>query len=540
MDPNPPGSQSINYTITNVGGSPFNWTVTEVLSDGTTPNDYPWLTLNPSSGTSLAPSASAPVTATLNSSALTAGVYSAYLRFSNNCSPPAVDIRRIDFTVIGCSIEVQEPRVRFVGPCNTSNTTTEVFTIKNNGSATWTGFDAQEVTDDPWMTLSYTSSSVAQFSTATVNATINWSQVPTGSEADRYSRIRFRATCDGGSTYVSDTPVGGDNTATAAPGDNFETVNVADVVPPPVKVLYNGDVLPSINNSGGAGYKFQLWEGTEQGSVVADPGVGQASDGFAYRIQDTNVSGASKTKWQSVHNDDSPAMDIDPVRGATVLARVKVISATGSAFQSNLMIQDSTIAASYHWGGPNNLVKETQRDISATVAGDANYHVIRVTSKDTQSSLGIVVKLYLDENPTPVITIPNAAPGGQGPIEAIGFGCGSSTFASQDIYFDWVWGTNAGAFGPGEEVACIGTLQCTECRIPRVDADEDNDVDMDDFAVFQRCYTGSLVSPPPVSYECHWFDSDSDSDIDTVDFIHFVNCETGASVPWVTSANCPN
>jgi hypothetical protein len=440
--------------------------------------------------------------------------------------------------VIGCAIAVQERRIRYLGPCNSTATTTETFTIKNNGAHNWTGYNAvEDAEDDDWMTVSYTSSPVVQFATGTVTATIDWSQVP--APGNQKSKIKFGASCDSGSTFVYDTPVG----TGAQAGD--ETVNVVDTTPAAVKLIYKGDQNPSNNNSAGIGYKFFLWSGIDQGTIVTESGVGpdKASDGLAYYLNDTS---SAKTKWQSVKNDDTPAYTINRYVGSTAMSRLKVTSTSGTNLQYDFGIQhQASISAYCYWGGAANLIMDT-RGNSATVSGDANYHVIRVTSRDTNvTGQGIVVNYYLDENPSPVLTITNASGSADGTVDGIAFGA-ASTAQSKETYFDWISGTNAGAFAPGDEVACIGSLvPGSNCNLPKVDIDGDGDVDMDDFGELQKCYTGDKITFNggigfSLSQECACLDNDHDQDIDAGDFNHFVNCETGASIPWVSSGPCPN
>lgn len=64
------------------------------------------------------------------------------------------------------------------------------------------------------------------------------------------------------------------------------------------------------------------------------------------------------------------------------------------------------------------------------------------------------INFYLDESPTPVFTI-YPAEAAAGSNEQFAFGSGSGA-AQQEIYFDWVSGTDEGAFAPGEEVATLG------------------------------------------------------------------------------------
>lgn len=67
------------------------------------------------------------------------------------------------------------------------------------------------------------------------------------------------------------------------------------------------------------------------------------------------------------------------------------------------------------------------------------------------------------------------------------------------------------------------------CNQPFADSDDDNDVDQNDFAFFQRCLTGpgGMLSDS----SCFCFDHDSDGDIDGNDAIAFIACGSGPSVP---------
>jgi hypothetical protein len=87
----------------------------------------------------------------------------------------------------------------------------------------------------------------------------------------------------------------------------------------------------------------------------------------------------------------------------------------------------------------------------------------------------------------------------------------------------------------GIQSACATTVCGLTCSNPFADADNDNDVDLDDFAAFQRCYGGSGVV---VSGDCICFDRpelpefpDGDGDVDLTDFNAFSACGSRANVP---------
>ncbi|UCD27617.1 MAG: PQQ-binding-like beta-propeller repeat protein, partial [Planctomycetota bacterium] len=67
------------------------------------------------------------------------------------------------------------------------------------------------------------------------------------------------------------------------------------------------------------------------------------------------------------------------------------------------------------------------------------------------------------------------------------------------------------------------------------DLDSDNDVDQDDFALYQACYTGPDNRPVPSGCETKDFDQDGDVDID--DLTIFEICASGPDVP-ISSQEC--
>lgn len=87
--------------------------------------------------------------------------------------------------------------------------------------------------------------------------------------------------------------------------------------------------------------------------------------------------------------------------------------------------------------------------------------------------------------------------------------------------------------GPGSE--CVTSACC-----PRIfgDTNQDGFVDMDDFAVLQRC----LTIGPTVPAECACLNSDGGSetikDIDATDVEHFITCANGPDVPGNSGSPC--
>jgi hypothetical protein len=68
------------------------------------------------------------------------------------------------------------------------------------------------------------------------------------------------------------------------------------------------------------------------------------------------------------------------------------------------------------------------------------------------------------------------------------------------------------------------------CGPDLVDAGQEDDVDVTDFAAFQRCFTGDAA---PASDCCQlWFDDDADGDVDSLDYAVFHASFTGPTL-WV-------
>lgn len=73
---------------------------------------------------------------------------------------------------------------------------------------------------------------------------------------------------------------------------------------------------------------------------------------------------------------------------------------------------------------------------------------------------------------------------------------------------------------------CASFAACA-CNDPASDHDGDHDVDMTDFAAWQRCFTTTAAW----SQACICFDHDRDGDVDEPDMLKLINCALGPNVP---------
>jgi hypothetical protein len=88
--------------------------------------------------------------------------------------------------------------------------------------------------------------------------------------------------------------------------------------------------------------------------------------------------------------------------------------------------------------------------------------------------------------------------------------------------------------GAGTTCAEFGDACPHACGDPSMDGDCDGDVDQDDFARFQLCFSGSSPNTYPTGLNCYCYDKGSDSpdnDIDSLDFDAFQICASGPNVP---------
>ena len=114
-----------------------------------------------------------------------------------------------------------------------------------------------------------------------------------------------------------------------------------------------------------------------------------------------------------------------------------------------------------------------------------------------------------------------AMAGGQG-YAAPGACCYDNATCSDEFYLDCQ--TLGGNF-QGSGTSCA-TAVCCPAFLP--DHDMDNDVDLEDFSLFQTCVTEEYA--PYLDPGCKCADLNNDNDVDTYDLNTFIGCLTGANI----------
>jgi hypothetical protein len=529
---------TLPWTIQNNGTQVLNYTVTKTDAAGN-PAVYDWLSfVDDKSSGAIDPAGSDTVSLSIITTGLANGVHSAWLRFDVGCLPV---LRRIDLTIYGCRWSVVDATnpdvVNAADSCDVARAYLQdypakpvpdvVHRVRNDGPYP-VGYTVSKsgAAADCW-TLTNDTGTVDTAGYADVVATFNPAGLTTLTPGASYD-------CD---LLLSDTCSGQMITRTI----RLRYLEAGATA----TFAYDGRVSPTTNDSAGPGWTFQKsTDSTFDGVVEND---NDAIDGVTFRVNDT---GADKVKYQLLNQASSSPLTIYREVGATYLGRVRVRAYTGSNDGGLYVYETESLSSTAHWGGPDGLLVDNKHEAGGTVLlpETTDYVTLRVTvvgEAGDDWACSRVITYYFDQEDLPEGVEPQAAFTLVGPEDkgsdkmGFGFGSGAGTGGTYDIAFDWLSGTNAGAFAPGEEVAVLGkSLVPLACGSPFADTDGDGDVDQVDFARFQACFTGS--TGPTGAFdkaECGCFDRpepgypNGNGYIDSVDMAEFEACASGPGVP---------
>ncbi len=636
---------SIDFNLRNLGTDGFTYSSSDV------PNES-WLTFTNGSG-SLASGANTTVTAQVANTA-PAGIHKLDLVFATNCGDNVTV--PVELTVEDCLWEVRPTAIkRYPGEADQGPTAMILpwcdapaqYTIEvvNTGAEPFNYHIAMSgdctsgwLQTDGLHPLGSSLGPVAPGTTDTV--TIAWD--PTGlNESNRNCQLTFTNENTHCEKAVMPREIVVDEARWLRPLEGAtDNMNIF--------IHYQGDAAPDIAHSAGVDLNFRLMTGgAKVGAVVDDA---QAIDGKAWQVSTTG--GAGREYWiaQSMIREYSglggSALQFP---GSTLVMRVKTVS-MGADSGSLLATNDKSTYARHaslglHMdfsagaGGGDGVLVEQGHDfldaadrtanLSGRGAGDGEYHIVRVASGLGRYGYTPQVVVWLDEDPTPVLSFEGlgfAWESEPGWFDTWFFGMQNANTGT-DMYIDYLTGTTAGMFAPGEELckgidlapaaaptgaccdpvagactqttmaactasggtwygygiacnnpivaSCSGaccvrdeasgycvdnldrptceaaphrgvwqgpgtdcaTAGCTLCSglNPFADIDGDADVDQEDFALLQQCYSGSGVAHPTADAFCSCLDRGADipgdGDIDNYDVSAFENCTSGPGIP---------
>ena len=272
------------------------------------------------------------------------------------------------------------------------------------------------------------------------------------------------------------------------------------------------------------------------------------------RINDPSTASGSKVKY-------GKNWSVNPAVGGTILARMRCLSG-GHFYSNNIFVSDSVHYDQFYLKGDGMIGLY----LCATLipVETQQWHIYRLTIQNTD------LDVYLDENPTPILHDGAFNRTGGGSSQLM-IGSGSSQ-GTQDIYYDYVYWTTAGAFPPGpwQPATYTGGAQGGTITAPDVpfnqysntlnkirfsitdaqrwwtyqspvynvwiydstfvwaDFDNDGDVDQDDFGHFQICFSGNGIQYAP---GCAEADANGDDDVDALDLRWFLSCMAGPHNP---------
>ncbi|UCD30327.1 MAG: hypothetical protein JSV03_07625 [Planctomycetota bacterium] len=403
----------------------------------------------------------------------------------------------------------------------------------------------------------------------------------------------------GGTTgYVKFTPSGCGSGLT----EQIREIMLIDMTDAGYKFSYLGDVHPTTANScnhippeGNPSltdecHLVHVEGGGIVGTVVPDLNIDPnlaADNGTAFLLDScgsdcgTDCTTGPDPIGRHMYRTDIPDKnDLYGNIGSTMVARIKVVKNSNTGGNLHLFDDGSNggfdsqphASARIEWGGcgatSTRDIRERWLDISNTnivPTGQPRqeYWTIRVLSGYGKYGNRTILVYFEEGNngrlrsgyTNPVLEIHGPPHPGIYYHKFDGFGFGTWNTGSQTkLYVDWMSFTNMGMYAPGEEDDCIGSLlpAFVRCNDPFADIDGpdtngdgvpdgDGDVDQDDFAVFQVCYTGP--GDPGGVFDkdnCDCFDKEplgGDDDIDENDFSLFQNCASGPGIPADTACD---
>jgi hypothetical protein len=468
-------------------------------------------------------------------------------------------LREIDLNVIGCAWDIQ-PNSRTISAVVDNGvpaTSSDTFTVTNNGSDAITGLTV--VTIDPtsglpvatpaWLNLTVPTDPIAPGGTATVTATVTWSAASTGSQNVGLRFTGSSTNCSGGLTLDLRSPPGVTAVKLLVNTYKYEMDSAAEDLlltqPDGSPPWSNVDPPNSGYGPGGAG----------GGIGLSNPGSVDWCTKFARFVDNNSIAGGNYAFYlRGLCPAGSPGFTVDmriaanaPCLGTGSQQSMGVcnsLDAGGGNAGRNIRVEPTvaspasndnslqlTIVGAGVVGGPFTIDSNT--------ATHTRFHMIRLVVSNATNDVQIYDLEKKDTDgvswlkvgaPTALGLSVNMQGGLAGGGVQLNTSSGGITTQS-DWSADWVRIMDNVLLGPTDDI--IGGAP-PECSL-WADVDHDGDVDQEDFAVLQLCYTGSGFEGDLGS--CGIFDhsssgSGTDGSIDSFDVQAFNDCATGPGIPY--------
>lgn len=571
------GANTLDFTVRN-GGTASNPMGLRVEFYDIAAQDVPWLALDKASGGPLGPGGTDIVTASIVDTDLPAGTYTAYVAFADSCTPAAQYLRQIDLTVIDCRSAVTPAgnagRAFRLGSAQTPLPVS--YTFQNTGAPP---LNYTVTASAAWLQLDKTSGGpIASGGSDTITGTID----PTGLAAGGYAcTLTFTDSCNPAIQHVRQVLLSVDETVVEGSGAlqqfnaEFSTFTGSDLVA--VSPIVSCD--PSVTDS------RQFYVQSSSGGDVGGLDPNWLSQGSINGVPTTALfnnppgpaSGGGSGQGRARFRGFLPFNNsFDPAKGMAVAWSMRVGSGdvigrgpiqitfprvagpfgtddtvtilAGETYNVYIRVQNGTdIRILNNGGGAIGTIDQAVLPVSIADAFHQWTAAVCYNSADQMAYWNLWVDggkvMFGGANGSSV------GPGGDVYSFRTGLenvtgdpyvGLGENNLGEDvwDFEFDWVrmlsYNVTGCPFWSGE--ACI---PLASCNTPFADADGDQDVDMDDFAEFQRCINLGMAVPAFQSDTCRCFDRNSNKIVgDATDVLRFASCATGAGVPWQPSPGC--
>jgi hypothetical protein len=573
---------SFAYQVVNLETPTTAYTV-QTSDAGGSPMAYSWLALNTSGSAGLATGASDTVVASIINTDLSGGTHTAYLTFTDDCDPAKQTIRRIDLNITECLSYVDhEPGIYRTVDAAGGVVDDAVFTVMNAGSEA-ISYTVEKIGVCDWLTLDKAGGGplMSLGDMDQVAGEIDVSGLAAGLHS---CQIRFTDNCNSGTERIRTVHVSVRDEAYAAAwyaAEFEEWEGMDDTTASPMVSFPNEDLVATfVNVDYGSG---PIARGAPpgwltQGSIDGVPTTAklyyywpewaraqietrdaEVERQLPLRADQYNPAKGLAWVWRQ-RLGNSTAAGTDPRRGPVqlVLPTVHGQEADGS-YSASVPCYNAYINI---LGGGGDPIREVRiLNNGGGAVGGIDFYLLPYSLVD-EYHIWSVSGCY-DAAFDPAFAYWNLYIDGRQLLfggtngSVAGPGGGTYSFRTSEliatppyIRYGETGNTSSEYFWDMEvDYIRMTTLDVSgapywdgqgwrpeppapACGEMWADADEDGDVDHDDFAILQRCINVGSQVPYTDNHPCLCFDRNGDGLVDLLDIIHFAVCATGPVVPY--------